>query len=126
MRSGSFIHALTIAVADTSVTDRELLSRFASSGDSAAFKLLVRRHAELVWQVCRGILPTDGTRQRMPSKPPSLFWRGRPVQFVTHQWSVSFFELRGMPPCVNGGVSVWSRKRLACATASDSRSDRSQ
>jgi RNA polymerase sigma factor (sigma-70 family) len=59
MRSGSLVHALTIAVADASVPDGELLARFAGTGDSAAFELLVLRHAELVWKVCRGELPGD-------------------------------------------------------------------
>jgi RNA polymerase sigma factor (sigma-70 family) len=59
MRSGSLVHALTVAVADVSVPDGELLARFADSRDAAAFELLVLRHAELVWRVCRSELPTD-------------------------------------------------------------------
>jgi RNA polymerase sigma factor (sigma-70 family) len=59
MRSGSFVHTIAVAVADSSVPDGELLARFAESGDAAAFELLVFRYAELVWRVCRSELPAD-------------------------------------------------------------------
>lgn len=39
-------------------TDAELLTRF-TTGDHAAFELLVRRHAASVWAACRGILRND-------------------------------------------------------------------
>jgi RNA polymerase sigma factor (sigma-70 family) len=41
------------------VTDAELLRRFISSNDSAAFELIVRRHADAVWAACRRLLRTD-------------------------------------------------------------------
>ncbi len=59
MRSGSLAYLLTLATDDTSVPDAELLARFAGNGDAAAFELLVRRHADLVWRVCRCELPHD-------------------------------------------------------------------
>ncbi len=38
------------------VSDADLLRRFAAVRDEAAFELLVRCHADLVWKVCRGVL----------------------------------------------------------------------
>jgi RNA polymerase sigma factor (sigma-70 family) len=56
----SVLHSLAVTLADAdSVPDAELLRRYADSGDSVAFELLVRRHAELVWSVCRSVHPTD-------------------------------------------------------------------
>jgi RNA polymerase sigma factor (sigma-70 family) len=40
------------AAPDEEVSDTELLRRCAAKKDDVAFELLVRRHAELVWQVC--------------------------------------------------------------------------
>ena len=41
------------------VPDAELLRRFATSNDPAAFELIVRRHADAVWAACRRLLRSD-------------------------------------------------------------------
>src|SRR6476659_2397710 len=40
---------------ETGVADTALLARYAESKDDAAFELLIRRHAEMVWRVCRAV-----------------------------------------------------------------------
>jgi RNA polymerase sigma factor (sigma-70 family) len=48
------LRALSVAAGvDDAVSDCELLRRFAEANDRTAFELVVRRHAELVWYVCR-------------------------------------------------------------------------
>ena len=39
-------------------TDRELLARFMTQRDEAAFRELVTRHSPLIWNVCRRMLPS--------------------------------------------------------------------
>ena len=60
MSDTPILRALSVAVgvADTA-PDGELLRRFAEAADRTAFELVVRRHAELVWGVCRAALPRD-------------------------------------------------------------------
>lgn len=41
------------------VPDAELLRRFVASNDSAAFELIVHRHANAVWAVCRRVLRSE-------------------------------------------------------------------
>ena len=53
-RYGSLTRFLDRTVRDdASVSDRELLERFARSHDEAAFEALVKRHGGVVQQVCR-------------------------------------------------------------------------
>jgi RNA polymerase sigma factor (sigma-70 family) len=41
------------------IPDQELLQRFVSSRDEAAFRVLVERHSRTVWNVARRVLPQD-------------------------------------------------------------------
>jgi RNA polymerase sigma factor (sigma-70 family) len=38
------------------LTDSQLLQRYATEGDEAAFEILVHRHGAMVWRVCRDVL----------------------------------------------------------------------
>ena len=49
------LHA-TYAAPREGVTDAELLARCATGRDDAAFELLLRRHADMVWRVCRSVV----------------------------------------------------------------------
>src|SRR3954447_13539048 len=49
------LHAAYAAPHD-GVTDAELLRRCAAGKDDAAFELLMRRHADMVWRVCRSLV----------------------------------------------------------------------
>ncbi len=41
------------------LSDTDLLRRFAGERDQTAFAVLLRRHGPLVWGVCRNLLPRD-------------------------------------------------------------------
>jgi RNA polymerase sigma factor (sigma-70 family) len=57
MPPDGLLRYLTAAYAapNDAVTDAALLARCAAGKDDAAFELLMRRHAELVWRVCRAV-----------------------------------------------------------------------
>jgi RNA polymerase sigma factor (sigma-70 family) len=50
------LRTLTAAQEASRLPDRDLLERFAASRDEAAFEALLRRHAPMVWAVCRRVL----------------------------------------------------------------------
>src|SRR5947209_7448002 len=50
------IHNLIDAEATRGLTDAQLLERYATSRDEAAFAALMQRYGRLVWGVCRHIL----------------------------------------------------------------------
>jgi RNA polymerase sigma factor (sigma-70 family) len=52
------LHHLRRVTDADEVTDAELLRRFHTAGDQAAFELLAWRHQRLVFQVCRRVLPS--------------------------------------------------------------------
>ena len=51
-----YIRRIAVPDAADAATDRQLLERFRRHQDEGAFETLVRRHAPLVWGVCRRIL----------------------------------------------------------------------
>ena len=51
--------ALSVAIRADPAPDAELLRRFVEANDRNAFELVVRRHAELVWNVCQAELRGD-------------------------------------------------------------------
>ncbi|HET6574884.1 MAG TPA: sigma-70 family RNA polymerase sigma factor, partial [Fimbriiglobus sp.] len=59
MPDGPLLRALHALTGADATPDAELLRRFAAVRDDTAFELLVRRHADLVWKVCRGVLRDD-------------------------------------------------------------------
>jgi RNA polymerase sigma factor (sigma-70 family) len=54
------IRALNAELSEANLPpDALLIERYSVANDHAAFELLVRRHAEMVWRVCRGVLSRD-------------------------------------------------------------------
>ena len=51
-----YLHKLADAQGDQRLTDGQLLERFCTRRDQAAFEALLRRHGLLVWGVCRRVL----------------------------------------------------------------------
>ena len=53
------LHGIAEAGSGTDAPDGELLSRFTTGCDESAFRALVRRHAPMVFRVCRGVLRAE-------------------------------------------------------------------
>jgi hypothetical protein len=51
-----YLRKFVVAEASQALTDRQLLQPFLAARDQAAFAAPVRRHAPLVWGVCRHVL----------------------------------------------------------------------
>src|SRR5262245_4302155 len=59
MSQTPILRSLFATIGTDTTSDAELLRRFADADDRTAFELVVRRHAELVWGVCRAALARD-------------------------------------------------------------------
>jgi len=55
--------AVPVERGEASACDADLLDRFVDSRDGFAFEVLVRRHASLVWNVCRRIVRNDANAE---------------------------------------------------------------
>lgn len=97
------------------VTDRELLARF-QTGDEAAFSEVVRRHAGLVINVCRRVLPQHGDAEDafqatflvLARKAKSLQWQDSIAGWLHQTARRTALKLRAM--------SV-RRKKVECQAA---------
>src|SRR5262245_12127057 len=59
MSQTPILRSLFATIGTDTTSDAELLRRFADANDRTAFELVARRHAELVWSVCRAALARD-------------------------------------------------------------------
>ena len=105
------------------VSDGELLRRFVSTRDSAAFELLVRRHADAVWAAAVRILAHDADAVRLQLRlPPDLpgVVAARP-ELVRALRAALFRHRVRTAPGLDGVVNVFGRDWLAqaflCAAA---------
>lgn len=54
-----FRHLRGAALLENGLTDAQLLERFITERDEAAFEAVVRRHGPMVWGVCRRVLRVE-------------------------------------------------------------------
>ncbi len=63
-----FLRRLEGPSAGQGLSDRQLLARFATDGDQAAFATIVQRHGSLVMNVCRRLLRHEQHGERADSR----------------------------------------------------------
>jgi RNA polymerase sigma factor (sigma-70 family) len=120
------LRKLICPAAVTSLSDGELLERFVSQHDQAAFELLVRRHGGLVWNLCRRLLGNaadaddafQATFLVLVRRAASLDRRGSVAGWL---YGVAYrIAVRAR---ANGARGRWRERRAASEQASETRVD---
>jgi RNA polymerase sigma factor (sigma-70 family) len=120
------LRKLICPAAVTSLSDGQLLERFVSQHDQAAFELLVRRHGGLVWNLCRRLLGNaadaddafQATFLVLVRRAASLDRRGSVAGWL---YGVAYrIAVRAR---ANGARGRWRERRAASEQASETRVD---